>query len=305
MMKSIMLNNSKVPVGFALFNVPDKTRIAVETVLPEDFRKVETDQEDTERWINESDNGQLFIGYRNPLLDLATRLEDSGFDERAVRDWMDDAARLVALAKSDRRRVALLDVDAMIAAPDAFSGVVSDRCGTEVKVSPPRSGPDRDETCPGKLSLLAAAFALHQDDACQYVLSEIQASSLPMPDPSAPSLKTVLSEAAKLDKSSRNFSGREAREELMLFQVRQVQQALEAEFRKSRNLESQLHQTRAETGAHIHHLTGELHNHQAALVEKTAALETRENDLQAVLASLSWKITAPLRAVLGLFVNRR
>jgi hypothetical protein len=146
---------------------------------------------------------------------------------------------------------------------------------------------DDDATPPPNALALAVALALAQaDETLAGPLAALEASSLPLE-------RSVRVDAPALIEAWRALLGRvgmdgitgKARElaeenELLALQLRQVQEELETYFQSDRDLYRHTEQLQTENARRL------------------------EEELRAVYASLSWKLTAPLRALARPFMKQ-
>lgn len=291
-------------IGFSMFQLGDITENALQPALPDGLERIEANRESIRAWLAGAEDAHVLVGYRNPLIDLATRLAADDFGEIPLQAWQAEISNLVELARCDRRRVTLVDIDAMLASPDEFSEHVRERCGAVVRLTPPQAL-DEQHT-PGQLARLTVASALRADENAHAALVELQASSFRLPDPASFSVNEAVAELEQLAGGGvSEHANLEEENELLLLQLHQVQEELEAYFLANKSLERDVDKLRSNSQAHAKKHAAELRNCQAALKQKSIDLETRENDLQAMRQSLSWKLTSPLRAVLGVFVRDR
>ena len=261
---------------------------------------------------------QAVVIYPNPVLVIGTRLEEGDKPADAIEAWRRDTERLLGVFRRDRRKVTLVDGHAALAAPALFHRLLDARVPFSVG-----GLPDEEAGADGELAglpHLIAAQALRQDDVAAPLVAELEASSLPLEPAYRIDVDDLVEKwATAVAATGSSPADEELAEEneLLLHQLHTVQEELEAHFLENRRFDSRLDEMQAEAKrARVaaekarlarRSLQEEFNEAGAAWKEERKALTDRltwtANDLTAIRQSLSWKVTAPLRRVLGLFIG--
>lgn len=279
--------------------------------------------EDVETRLREDALARAVIVYPNPVMVLGAKLQAEEAMADSLQGWRESTERLLTLFRRDRRRITLLDGNAAQCAPGLLSQLLGARLSLSIAIAED-AGASQPDTEPAGLPHLVAAQVLRQDDAVATLIAELEASSLPLGPAYRVDVDAIVADGlAGEGRSEIDALGEE--NELLLLQLHQVQEELEAHFLESRKLiDAETHQARADARqarADVQQARAE--TKQARLARNSLQAEFNEarrdwkaerkvltdklkwsaNDLAAIRRSLSWRVTAPLRRVLGLFVG--
>jgi hypothetical protein len=135
--------------------------------------------QDVETWPD-PDTGvtPVVILHRRPEYLIASAIAAGCSPDEACSQWMQQASRLLTWLKFNRRRACLVETDALLSA-DADLLRLCERLGVTHVEHSPVSAPLPD-THP--LHLLFALQAVRQSEQCQALVTELEASTLPLAD---------------------------------------------------------------------------------------------------------------------------
>jgi hypothetical protein len=258
-------------------------------------------------------SGRAVILYPNPVMVLGARLQSGDDTATAIEDWREDTERLLQVFRRDRRKVTLVDGHAAMADLALFHRLLGSRL-TVATGETEGGGVKADSTTVG-LPHLIAAQALRQDEMAAPLAAELDASSLPLGPAYRVDVDRVVEEWAAGPASASDDLQEE--NELLLQQLHTVQEELEAHYLENRKagerfeaLEAEALQARTaakKVRLARKSLQEEFNEARAAWTEERKSLTDRlkwtADDLAAIRRSLSWKLTAPLRRLLGLFTG--
>ncbi len=228
--------------------------------------------------------------YANPAIDVAQSL-DAGA-EPALDNLAAAMGEVLSVYRAHRRQLTLVDIDAARAHPGALRDWLGDRL--EWSSSMPEAG---EASMPTPLALAVARTLLRDDERLGALLAELEASSLPLPSPAAPAVAGLLEALAGAREAVEQQAEApepvvdpaiQEEKALLMLQLERVQKALESQLTANRGLERRVQELADRPGP----------EELDALHER---LKWTAQDLESVRNSLSWKLTAPLRKLLGLF----
>lgn len=268
-----------------------------------------------ENGLRQDADTRAVIVYPNPVILLAGQLQAGKRMGDAIAAWRDTTERLLVLFRRDRRRITLIDGHAAQRAPDLLQRLLGERLSRPLKVAEEGGAPG-DAAEPAGLPQLVAAEALRQEEAAAALVAELEASSLPLGPAYRINVDAIAADGltsadtAELDELRKE-------NELLQLQLQQTQAELQALILENRIMKnerksssSEVEQARTEAGkARLarESLQAEFNEaREAWTAERTALtdkLKWTADDLAAVRRSLSWRLTAPIRRVLGLFVG--
>ncbi|UWQ35149.1 hypothetical protein K3555_21545 (plasmid) [Leisingera sp. M527] len=278
---------------------------------------------------------------------------------QALKNWEDHAQELLVFCRRNRRQVALMEAENLVNAPETM---LERACG-HLGIDPlPKPDMERPGEPAGPVWEGLAVLAVARSAAAAALNAELEARAIPadaaqmealeIADRAAQDyrqqlnglaelevLKTALDAAQKeiqtlgrerpaqkaaLDAQTRLAALKQSQTELLQVQLRSLQDALEAERRKTvkldRVLETERHQadqlreardvmirrggTIGELRRQITELEAKRRKQDERVAENEACLKEQETQMQALRASTSWRITAPLRRLKIALVRR-
>lgn len=223
----------------------------------------------------ESD-AHVLVLYSSPAEALARAALQNASPDEALEVWCGEAERLLKLFRHDRRRCVLIDADQAVAAPDDFKYFCADRFGWTPDAPEPTSDPARLSS--HVVAAMTMALVAKAPRA-RSLVEELAASGQHFVD---------LSRSTDFGAAFQEFN------------------ALLADRRKALRAE----ETIARLRAHLHLVQSQLEarfyeaelKSVAAVEKRYAAVRAQKDALAAEIAALksstSWKLTAPLRAIL-------
>ncbi|MEM9313831.1 MAG: hypothetical protein AAGA95_04330 [Pseudomonadota bacterium] len=261
--------------------------------------------DDLEKSLQQDTKKHAIVVYANPVMVLGDKLQAGGGMTEATANWRDSTERLLSLFRRDRRRITLIDGHAAQRAPELLERLLGDRLSRQLDLA----GKPQTDDEPAGLPQLVAAQALHQDEVAAALVSELEASSLPLGPAYRIDVDALIADGLSHATKGAVETMREENDLLML-QLHQVQEELEIQCSKNRRLQEEQREIRA--GAKKAALVRD--GVQAEFNEAREAwgadrkaladeLEWNASTLTALRRSLSWRLTAPVRRVLGLFMG--
>jgi phosphoglycolate phosphatase-like HAD superfamily hydrolase len=252
--------------------------------------------------LAEQSGAVLLIAYPAPVPFIARALTAEEMPQEGLTRWLEQVEPLLEVYRRARRRIVLVERAAALANPQSLIAELNERFGLQLKsdriVTQQTAEPTDSDLDP--VHLLIADSACHQDTRARRLAAELEVSSLPLSGTgiresidlplvcrtyrrkSEASLKQV--DELQAD-NARNAELKEENE-LLLMQLYQVQEELENYFLENRDLQEKLKST----------------DQEKQRFERSARQAT--NMLKDAHASLSWKITAPIRLLLRPFVGK-
>ena len=255
------------------------------------------------RTLERDPNARALILFPNPVVAIAGQLDEGVALSTALTAWREETEVLLAMFRRDRARITLMDGHAALGAPDEFSRQL------ETRLSLPAQLPEQALLAgaqdPAGLLHALAAQALSQNDAAGALQAELEASSLVLGPAYRLDIQALIDERAA-PSSAPELSEIKEDNELLRLQLCQLQAGYESLVLEYQRLD--------ESGAG---------NQRAKLVKQSVEAdfsEAREawreerklltdklkwtaDDLAAIRRSLSWRLTAPLRRILGIFLG--
>ena len=281
-------------------------------------------------WLEQHPEGHILLLFNAPVPTIARHMADAVEPGEAVAQWRKHAEQVLAVVRQNRRRMTLIALEAARVDPGAFTDLIGDRFGLALKrpLDTIEAGDD-----PGAVFRMMAENAVWQSPDVRNLAAELEANALPMPPSQGlllPAVEQVYSEFNALVEHTRTRKTElEEENELLLQQLHQVQEELEAtvqsqqaaEEKKSAETEPSQDQAPHDpsTNARIrdleeenelllqqlHHVQEELESYYLNGMDARHELEEARATIEALYNSMSWKITRPLRFVLDLFTGRR
>lgn len=275
----------------------------------------------------------ILLLLRAPARALGRRLGAGADPEPALTDWKREAGAVLALNRHDRRRVQIADLDRARAHPRAFARHLGLPEGRAAPALPnPAAGDD-------PFLVLLAQRLLTGDAAARALMSELEAVTLPFgggnapdePDDPGAVLRAwretrAASEALKRDLERARAELALARDgaELVQMQNRAMHEELETLARRRQDLEAETARIPAlrlragdrarglaaaggmvrDLEARNRHLQGDLAARAGQIDRLRARIAELETRIAGMLGSRSYRMTAPLRRIRGLFAGR-
>jgi hypothetical protein len=291
------------PYCLCLPGNPERLAPLVET-LREHGAPFEQEIDLLEQRLAQNPAARALVVFPNPVMYLVAQLEQGDALSAALAAWREQAEPLLALFRRDRARITLVDGHAALSATDEFYRQLETRLGMAVQTpDDPRAGAELESA--GLLHLLAAQ-ALTQDDAAGALLAELEASSLALGPAYRVDVQAIL-EQRSAPVSDPELDDLRAENALMRLQLRQLQAIYETQVLGDRRLEELRADTKRARLARKSVETDFKEAREAWREERkllTDKLKWTADDLAAIRRSLSWRVTAPLRRVAGIFLGR-
>ena len=259
-------------------------------------------------WLEQHPEGHVLLLFNAPVPTIARHMADAVEPADALAQWRQHAEQVLAVVRQNRRRMTLIALEAARVDPGAFTDLIGERFGLALKRSLDTGDAGDD---PGAVFRMMAENAVWQSPEVRNLAAELEANALPMPPSHGlllPAVEEVYSEFNTLvertrarkeahkaessqkqtpDDSASNARIRDLEEEneLLLQQLHHVQEELESYFLENRDLQRKLDEAQKQ--------------------QKEFEIQARKatNMLNDVHASISWKITAPLRFLVSPFMR--
>ena len=275
------------------------------------------------RDLSENPQAHLLLGYRDPTLQVAMALAEGSGIVDAVETVLTELNRVLNAYRPWRDRCTLVNIDQWGNSPAAAIELMNRRLGLAL-------GEARCETAEMESAdpawLAIADYAIRKNPEAWLAVAEASAGSLPIPPVNAPSVDDLL-RALGQARPGRPIDPLRVEEdiELLRLQLRQAHEELEHYTNQSDRLTETTESTTARLASleretrtlhdEIRAKENEIHARQdelrrarsdldaksAELLDLNAKLADTARALDDVMSSMSWRITAPLRAILGLF----
>jgi hypothetical protein len=279
----------------------------------------------------------VVLVYENPVAAVA-RLLGSGLGD-ALRRWQDSIEPALTIYRGNRRRLLLVDSSAAAASAPLFAEELDRRLGISFHPAQMARVPADTASEPIDPTVCAVANAcIRWCDTASRLAEELTASSLPLPVPRPAEPSALIDAWGELEAAATHRDRLLEDMTLQRMQLEQVREELEGYHGKLERLQedrtllrSQLEQAREELEGHnvnlerqqedrtllqmqLEQAREELESYygKSAMMTATAkeldatrkSLDRTSGQLEAVLASQSWKITAPLRLLLRPFLGK-
>lgn len=268
----------------------------------------------------------LLLFYNRPESLLAEALKSGKGLESAIRDWQQHAQSVLELFRKHRRRTTLIDLDAVTKTPDLILDGLSKRLLLDLENSVDQALSHSLSMSEGsdQLANLIARCAVQEHPEMRLKAAELEASNAFSYSVDALNLVEELTRFRDelQDKHSENQEVKDENE-LLTLQLSQVQEELEYYFTHAQDLDKRLDKTSqllAKTERRLKDTWQNLRNTRAIsrrrrkeLGELGTSLKTLEQDqiasmaqsenrrltIEAMRQSISWKLTTPIRVLLG------
>jgi len=252
-------------------------------------------------------DARLILVYQNPASFVAAGAIEKG-TASALGTWREESQRLLETVRRQRHQIVLVDGHAGLATPSALVGQIAQRLGCELERSLLVDYPETP-TVDGVASALAD-FTIRHDELGGRLIAELEASSLPLPPSYAYTKANVLDiwcQSGEAEGQKAKLQELEQEGDLLLVQLRQVQEELKRYYFVNKDLEEKLRQAQTLSTQREEALTrtvDELARKRKALAAKRKELERKKKQVQDIYRSTSWKLAGPLRKVRRLFSRR-
>lgn len=290
-------------------------------------------------WLAGDADAHLLLLFNAPVPLIAQSMEDGLPPDQALDRWLADAQAILKIVRRHRRRLSLLSLEGVLANPAEFTDILGQRLGIDLPSAGKQVG---HATTPGALFRMMAENAVRESGEARNAAAELEANALPTPSTPAielPKVEAVYREFSQAINRTRNQE-LEEENELLLQQLHQIQDELESFVLRNNDLQKSLEKEKSATQrlrtqndegtvkveARLRELQTENErlqqqsrqvkeeieayylsdkDAQRQLQEMRERLKEADLTIQALYNSKSWKITKPLRFVLGLFSGDR
>jgi hypothetical protein len=273
--------------------------------------------------LAEQPEAMLLLTYPAPVPFIARALTAEAMPQEGLTRWLEQAEPILEVYRRARRRIVLVEHAAALANPQALIAQLIERFDLPLKSDriAPEQTAETTESDFDPVHLLIADCACQQDARARRAAAELEVSSLPLSsggiresidleftlrnyrqkseEPLKQAtriqeqneqlhnqLQQVQAQFQSLQEANAQNPELEEENELLLMQLHQVQEELESYFLENKDLEGKLKST----------------DQEKKKFERKARQAT--NMLKDVHASLSWKITAPIRLLLRPFLGK-
>lgn len=220
------------------------------------------------------------IGYPNPELTVMELLKTEKSLPEALSSWAKAAEKLIKLCRQHRSQIVVFDLHAAGNNPDIFVKILSSEIKNTNTFDSALLSVTKTSTVAG-IHQLIVREALMQSSLTAPYLQEINATGLNLG--AAYDLDTTAMLASKSEEADSKIII-ELREdkELLMQQLHQVQEELESYY------------STAQKGSEL----------QREIIILQRDLTKRNADLSAVQTSMSWRVTAPARWIMSIFMGK-
>jgi hypothetical protein len=292
------------PGPMSLYVAGDRSRFEpLVHALGELGARLESDVDAVTGALVRETGGRVLVLYPNPVMTLAGRLDQGDSLSATLNAWRNDTERLLALFRRNRSRITLVDGHAALEARDEFRQQLGNRWSLAI--------PALDAECTedprhglGFLHLVAAQ-ALEQDEAAAALLAELDASSLVLGPRRRIDLQALIDDTSPRAVSP-EFEEIRKENELMRLQLRQLQAVYDSRVlgdRRMGEIRTEIKRARLARKSIEADFSEAREAWRAERKQLTDKLKWTADDLAAIRRSLSWRVTAPLRRVLGIFLG--
>ena len=260
---------------------------------------------DVEQMLRHDESVHAVILYASPIVMLREKLEGGESFEHAISVWRENIESLLGLFRRNRRRMTLVDGHAAQRAPVLFQQLLAERLQVSLTVAdgdwePPTSGQSTE------LLNLIAAQALRQDDLATALSCELEASSLPLGPAYHFDLNRITVGELSVGDTPK-LESLQHQNNLLLLKLRKTQEELEDYYLENRQLITEWDGGNSRADEALKSIqakfTEEKENWVKDRKRLTTELKRKETTLVAVRNSLSWRLTAPVRRILGVFLG--
>lgn len=252
-----------------------------------------------------ADDMPVLIPIRSPVAALAARMQAGSAPGAALEDWRARTAPLIAQCRKARRHVLMIDIDSLEASPEGMASALTGHLSLGLTAPKATRVAER---CPAVLELLAQTL-IEQAPDCRNLAAEIDAMAVSAggANPIHPDrLEQVFHDhLAALAYSQAEYDLLQEERDLLRDSLAQMQEELATQIRarEARNdlqAEMILHKAAHEAAEHqLALLHDSSQQREAVLSAEILGAQDRETALQqeldAVYASRSWRVTGPLR----------
>jgi hypothetical protein len=279
-------------------------------------------------------NVHLLLVYRDPTRAVAEAIaeDDAISPEEAATEWLEQTEPLLALFRGARRRILLVESRAASTHPEKLMEALNRRLGLSLEPAHAEvaSNVEEDSSPIDPVLLLIAERACHHVLEVRQLVSEVEASALPLGNP-ADSPTIDLSSTVQAYREKSQVAPERAAIKKLEAEIDRLKTELQEKQNKNRELEEraeaqskdadriadmeeenelllmQLHQVQEELESYFlqnQDLERKFREVQAEKQEFERKARQARNMLSDVHGSLSWKITAPIRWLLRALLGR-
>lgn len=238
-----------------------------------------------EYWLREFAETHLLLFYVQPQNGLVNALIQGDTLADFGQAWQSGAENVLACYRRNRNNVSLIDVNSALQNPAKFLSLLEQLISIRKRDPAPLQGKTR--VVPELYRLIGAQY-VGQSWELVALSQELEASSQSLGEGGHSNridCKAAYEDYRALQQQADRTRDLDRENELLRFQMRQLQEELEEYYVQVQNLIAERNE-----------LIGERN-------ELSAAIELKMGNLDAMERSISWKITAPLRRFVGAVIE--
>ena len=280
-------------------------------------------------WMQQHPEGHLLLLMPDPITEVAEALSEGTRPAEALAAWSSSVQQALAVVRAvGRRRSSVMIINHLHANPQAFLKSLGERLQLTLVYRP--DDQLEPQSAPSAMFRMMAENAIWQAREVRDVMSECMALALPIElgeQSVVPAVEEVFDEyleslaAPKEALSVLTKEKNRLHEKLTAVQAEQAQlEAKHAEAQKrlqaSKSYQSDLDQAQQQCKdlqeendlllQQLHHVQEELERYYLKHVDSSShELMEAEAKIEALLNSKSWKITRPLRVILGVLTGNK
>jgi len=259
---------------------------------------VELNAEALEVRLQKDSEVHLLLFFRSPLPLLSEGMKQGRTPDDILSDWVQTTKALLAVIRRYRRRMTLIETTHASLHPTDFIQRLSQRLGLSLTCA--AQAETRRLEDGDAMHLLIAQAAVQGNPHARQLASELQATALPIGSedclrPTAASAWAAFQECLeRVEAKSEEQSDLKEENELLLLQLHQVQEELESYYLENRSFD-RIHDK----------LQHEIETLKRELQEAKEEMWIHRRAAHYMRNSISWRITRPLRVLLGLVRGKR